>query len=301
MKIYVSGATGRIGSSFMKAFPSAIALVRKKSGFRKEIITDFSRPELCKILSDADAVVHLAGSVKTYSEDELYEANTILTEKVVECTPEKSKFIFSSSISVYGKKLKKIPADEKTECSPDSSYSRSKKLAEDAVRKKKKYVILRIGTVYGPGFRDYFRVLRLLEKGRMPLIGDGKNRIPFVYVDDVADALVSAVKSGKGTYNITGKEKTQAEVYSIACSQLGVSEPKISIPFMAATAVVSAYEFFAGVSGGKPFITREHIEILGRDRAFDCSKAGKELGFKPIPVEKGISETVMEFKKHYKV
>ena len=63
MKIFVTGANGRLGSQFMKLVPNAIPLVRKKSGFKKEIVTDFNSNELKKLLKDADVVVHLAASL----------------------------------------------------------------------------------------------------------------------------------------------------------------------------------------------------------------------------------------------
>lgn len=301
MAIYVSGATGRLGSSFMKLVPSAIPLVRKKSRLKKQKVTDFSVSQLEKILKNAEAVVHIAGSVKTYDKKDLYESNVGLTEKIVEASPPNTRIIFASSISVYGKKLKEIPADEDTECVPDSHYAKSKFLAEKAIMKKPNHAILRIGTIYGPQFSDYFRFLRLLQKKRMPLIGDGNNRVPFVHVEDVCLALQSAITSGRGIYNIVGEEKTQKEVYRIACDLLSVPEPKSSVPFGAAMAFAGTSEFFAKITGKKPFITKEHVAILGCDRVFDCSRAKKDLGFKPRSIEGGIVEVVGAFKKHYKV
>ncbi len=301
MAIYVSGATGRLGSSFMKLVPSAIPLVRGKSRLKKQKVTDFSVSQLGKILKNAEAVVHLAGSVKTYDSKDLYGSNVWLTENIVEASPPSARIIFASSISVYGKELAELPADENAECLPDSHYAKSKLLAEKAVMKKQNYVILRIGTVYGPQFSDYFRFLRLLQKKRMPLIGDGSNRVPFVHVEDACLALKAAIGKGRGIYNIVGEEKTQKEVYRIACDLLSVPEPRSSVPLGAAMTFAGASEFFAGITGKKPAITREHVAVLGYDRAFDCSRARKDLGFKPRPLEGGIVDVVRAFKKHYKL
>ena len=87
----------------------------------------------------------------------LLSLNVGMTKRLVEASPESTKFVLASSVSVYGKTLKELPADESTPVNPDSHYAISKYKAEQLVHKKKKHVILRISTIYGKDYPDYFK------------------------------------------------------------------------------------------------------------------------------------------------
>ena len=41
-KVYITGATGRLGSAVLARLPDAIPLVRKPSGLKNEIVTKLS-------------------------------------------------------------------------------------------------------------------------------------------------------------------------------------------------------------------------------------------------------------------
>lgn len=299
MKIYITGASGRLGRHAMR-FVGAIPLVREKKGLPGEVVTDFSAEGLRRILKDADCVIHLAGSMRFWDAGEMRRANVELTKKIVENSPEKCKIVLASSISVYGKKMREMPADEATPTNPDSAYARSKLEAEEIVRRKKGgHAILRIGTIYGPEFEDYFNILRMLEKGKMFVIGDGRNRVPFVHVEDAAKAVAAAAEKGQGTYVICGESRTQEDIYSIACRELGAAPPKRHVPFWMANLLGRLQELGA-LFGLKPKLTREHVGILGKDRAFKWERARRELGFHPRWAEEGILEVVKEYKKERK-
>jgi dihydroflavonol-4-reductase len=234
--------------------------------------------------------------VDTLDGKKLQEANVELTRKVVEAAPKKCRLIFTSSVSVYGKKPAEIPADESTEANPDTAYAKSKYEAEKLVATLPAHVILRISTIYGPQFEDYMRVLAMIEKRKMRIIGDGKNRIPFVHVDDAAVAVANAAWKGKGVYVIAGEPLGQGEIYAIAAKALGVPAPTKKIARPLALAMARLNELGYRFGGKRPLLTTEHVEILGNDRAFDCSRARKELGFSPRPLGQGIREMVGAYK-----
>ncbi len=294
VKTYITGASGRLGRSVLR-WVRAIPLVRKPSGFEGEVITDFSPDGLKKILKDADCLIHLAGSVKTYDSSELYSSNVGLTKKLLEACPKNCHIVFASSISVYGKHLPQLPADENTSTNPDSDYARAKLEAENLIRSHPSHCILRIGTLYGPAFSDYFTVLRMLEKGKMQMIGDGENHIPFVHVEDVAAVFPKAMKK-KGTFLLTGPPSTQYNIYRMACRELAVPMPNKQIPVWQAMLAARAQEF-QSILGKKPKLTCEHISILSADRIFSYHKAMETLGFSPRRIDDGIREMVWEYKK----
>lgn len=292
MKVYMTGATGRIGRDVFKKV-DAIPLVRKKSGLKNEVVTDFSLSSLRTILEDADALIHFAGCLNTWDKKAMEEANARLTWRVSDATPEDCKIVLAGSITVYGKRRLKLPITEETPPNPDSDYSRTKYEAEKIVRRKKKHCILRLGVVYGPQFEDYFRVIRMIEKGRMPVFGKGGNQVSFVHSEDIAAVFPKALKK-EGTYVLAGPSATQSEIYSYVADALKVSPPKIHIPVWAGMLMGSMWEIGAKF-GRKPALTREHVGILSANRSFDYSKAQKELGFNPRPIKGGIGQMVKEY------
>jgi dihydroflavonol-4-reductase len=288
VKAYITGATGRLGRSVLEQV-GGIPLVRKASGLPGEVITDFSEFSLKKIFRDATHIIHLAGSVKTWDREALEQANVELTRKVVGCSPRDCHVVLASSISVYGKKLAEIPATETTPTHPDSDYARTKFKAEQIVRTRKKHTILRIGTLYGPKFGDYFNVLRMIEKRKMKIFGDGSNRISFVHADDCAAAFPKALERA-GTYILAGPSATQRQIYAYAAHALGAPPPSSTLPVWAGVLLARFQEL-----KGNPLLTREHISIISADRVFDYSKAQHEIGFNPRPIKRGIGEMVSEY------
>jgi dihydroflavonol-4-reductase len=295
-KVYITGASGRLGAAVL-AKVDAVPLVRRPCGLKGEIVTDFSSDQLRGILGDARAVIHLAGSLDTLERKKLQDTNVGLTWRISDSVPKGCRLIYSSSISVYGKNLARKPADEETPARPDSDYARSKLEAENIVRKHPLHVILRIGTIYGPGFEDYFMILERVRTGKMKLVGNGENRVPFVHADDVAAVIAAAVEKGQGTYVVAGEPMTQREIFSIAAKELGVEPPKKKMPLGVASLAARVSAGMAKLAGKKPKITPEHIAVLGHDRIFDCTKARRDLGFAPRPLVQGIKEMVAELKK----
>ncbi len=294
-KVYIVGASGRLGRTILSKI-SAIPLVRRPLGLEGEIVTDFSASSLKGILSDASVLIHAAGSSDTLDSRKMHEANVELTGKIVSALPHDCRIIFASSISVYGKSPSRLPADEQTAVAPDSDYARSKAEAERMVMKCTDHVIFRIAPLYGPGYPDYFRVISLIERGKMSIIGDGANRVPFVHVEDAAGAFKKALRSGSGIYVLAGDTLTQKEIYSAAASELSVEPPKRRVPkaFAMLAAWLSEARFKLGMK--RPSFTREHVAVLSSDRAFDCTRAKNELGFSPRPLEQGIREMVRAYR-----
>ena len=295
--IYITGATGKVGGYVYKLLSEkhdVAAVVREPSGLKKEVVSDFSESSLKKIFRNAHAVIHLAGSV-TYRKKILEESNVELTRKIVNATPENAKIIYSSSISVYGKKPLEKPVTEQTPIHADSDYSRSKYEGEKFVSSHPHSVILRIGAIYGP-FEDYRIVLEKLKKGKMYIIGDGHNLIPFVYAGDVAKVILASLKK-RGTYNIVGNQLSQNEIYRIAADELGVSPPSKHVSFFTANSMAWIKQKISCMTGSRVKIAEEHVGILYYDRPFNCNKAKRELGFSPINTEEGIRKVVRELQK----
>ncbi len=290
--IYVTGASGRLGREVLKVIPEAIPIVRQASGLENEIVTDYSFHDLERMLRNADVVIHLAASRDFLDMNKAREGNVILTQRLATAVPPTARIIFASSISVYGKHLAAMPADEATATRPDTPYAETKLQAEKIVASKPDHVILRIGPLYGPGFDDYFKVLRMIKDGTMRVIGSGSNHIPFVHAEDVATAIAAAVSDGRGVYVLVGECLTQTEVYAIAAKELGVEPPRKHVPTLLAALMAQLSLIRSSLTKTKPKFIPEDIAVLSSDRRFNSSRARKELGFSPRPLADGIKEMV---------
>ncbi len=320
MVALVTGATGRIGSVLVRELlkkkkMEVRALIRnEKESTRlpegtRAFVGDITRIDSMKeAVSDADYVFHLAALVD-YSAPEslLYEVNVKGTDNILKlCCEERGlkSFVFCSTIGVHGKSLKHIPADEGEPFNPGDKYNGSKFLAERTAlgyRGRVPVVVVRPAVVYGAGFEEaYFPIFELMRKGRMPFIGSGGNYVPFVHVSDVVQGMLLASDdedaAGNAYILTSGETRTQREAFEIACRYLNVPPPKISVPVFVAKTYARISGALSRARGRKPKIIPEYVDVLASNRAFDITKAKKELCYEPkIKLEEGIREMVEDY------
>ena len=86
-------------------------------------------------------------------------------------------------------------------------------------------ILLRIGTIYGPG-RDFVDMVRT---GTATLIGDGRNFLTHIHIDDLLDVLQRLAHSGQpgAIYNVCDNEPTRAaDFYGAVRQRLGMLPPR---------------------------------------------------------------------------
>ena len=169
-----------------------------------------------------DYVIHLGAFIpKQSSEANLINkttSNITSTLSLLEHLPKTvKKFIFISTIDVYGITNKVI--NESLVPKPISLYGHSKLYCERMVEEwgKKNNIliqILRIGHVYGTGEEKYHKIIpvtmqRILKGDTIQLFGEGKDIRSFIFITDVIQAIMNAIKleSYSGVTNIVGQEQ----------------------------------------------------------------------------------------------
>ena len=177
MNLCITGALGHIGSKLIRSLqiPNLekvyivdnlltqryASLFDLPSGM--EFIfyeTDILSPEIEKVIEDSDVLIHLAAvtdAERSFGrEEEVEEINKKGLEKVARlCADSGCSLLFPSSTSVYGSQSEVV--DEtcpEKELKPQSPYAESKifgerLLAELSEQMGLKYVIFRIGTIFG--------------------------------------------------------------------------------------------------------------------------------------------------------
>lgn len=155
-----------------------------------------------------EAVINLAAraGVRQSVEDPwcYYETNVVGNLNLLDLCRRTgiSKFVLSSTSSVYGESLGPYTEDMATD-RPLSPYAASKKAAELACYTYHQLhgldvSVLRYFTVYGPAGRpdmSIFRFVKRISQGKpITVFGDGSQQRDFTYVGDIARGTVASLK-----------------------------------------------------------------------------------------------------------
>jgi len=316
--ILVTGASGFLGTRLVevltkKGYPVR-ALIRKLSSSAKleeagaEIyfgdVADLESLRLA--FKGSNMVVHAAAD--TAGDERDGEWSTIGgTKNILHlCGEEKiRKLIYISSCAVYGvadyPKGAVIREEGFLEAFPEKrgSYSWAKLKADqivvEAMTKGTLPIInLRPGTIWGPGGQIFTPILGFsLGKKMYAVIGNGKFVLPFVYIDNLVEAIVKGIENqgiSGGIYNVVDPERiTKREYMNKLVKRLYPGATCLYIPYTLLYSAVYFQEKMFSWAGKKPFLTTYRLTSSQKSVFYESSKIQKELGWKPtVSVEEGI-------------
>lgn len=252
--------------------------------------TTEDKENLYEACIDVDNVFHIAGATynSKYTFDELININVVGTENllnsIVKATADNNKkvrFIFVSSVTVYGYTRKNEKLTETSKPNPMSHYSESKVMAEQvinsicAVHLNISYTNLRFGIFYGYDYKkSFYKIFSNIYKGHGYYIGNGDNHLIFISEYDAVRAMLAVISTDKSlnqVYNVSdGVPYTIKEIFQFVADQLGVKLPNVGIPKAIAKL-------------GRKIINMNYdeFEFIASDRILDISKIKKDLGFVP--------------------
>jgi len=149
--------------------------------------------------------------------------------------------------------------------------------------------VIRPGFIYGPGDNQVIpRVLEALEKGKFAFIGHGDKVLNTVYVGNLIQAVILAVRTEKAVgkiYNITdGVLVDRREFINTIADVWGLPRPKKEVPLWLAKALTPIFEKVNRLTGSKkpPLLNRAKMKFMALNLHFDISRAVEELGYKPV-------------------
>ena len=328
MKILITGASGFIGSFIveeaLKQGFETRAAIRKSSS--KEYLQDerihfielnlSSKAQLIEQLRphQFDYVVHAAGVTKCLNKADFRHINTEGTRNLVDALLDLQmplkRFVFLSSLSVFGAIKEQLPYDEIREDDtpkPNTEYGRSKLEAEkyiDSIGSRLPYTILRPTGVYGPREKDYFMMAKSIKQHIDFAVGYQRQDITFVYVTDVVQAVFLALEKGETgrKYFLSDGQVYQSTTFSdLIHEELG--RPwwlRITAPVWVLRIVTFFGEYIGHMTGKVTALNNDKYNIL-RQRNWRCDiePARRELGFEPkVQLKEGVKTTIQWYKDH---
>lgn len=315
----VTGSNGFIGVKVVKTlleygYRDIRCFVRPSSRLSnlKEVLNSFglesqieivagdllSRDDCARAANGVSVIYHLAaGFDKSFAGAFMNSALT--TRNLMDAFLQNGKvvrFVNVSSFAVYSNlKMKRGAMIDETSPLEDSpqerydAYGFGKLKQEELVReygdkRALPYVILRPGTVFGPGKRDLTGRIGIDTFGFFIHLG-GSNRLPLTYVDNCAEAIVLAglrPNVDGETFNVVDDETLTSRQFLRAYK----SRTKIfsvPLPYFATYALCALWESYSNWSKGQlaPAFNRRRCSAEWKGNRFSNAKIRSRLGWKP--------------------
>ncbi|MGB3664312.1 NAD-dependent epimerase/dehydratase family protein, partial [Mycolicibacter algericus] len=210
------------------------------------------------------------------------------------------RFVFTSSYVTVGRRRGHLATEtDQIDRRRLTPYVQSRVQAEDLVLRYAAdaglpAVAMCVSSTYGDG--DWGRTphgafIAGAVYGKLPFVMDGI-RLEAVGVDDAARALILAAEHGRNgeRYLISERMITNAEIIAIAADEAGVPPParSISVPMLYALGALGALK--ARLGGKDAELSLKSVRMMRAESEVDHSKAVRELGWQPRPVEESIRE-----------
>lgn len=252
--------------------------------------------------AQCDAVFHLAGNTSMWHKhDEQQNRDNIGgTHCMVRAALEHDarRFIFTSSISAYGRHHSVINEDTPANTDSQINYARSKYFSELEVRRGiasgLDAVVLNPCGIIGAGdTHNWSQMIALIDQGKLPGVPPGGGN--FCDVREVAKAHLSAFERGRcgQNYILAGVEASFLELARTISHLLGKRAPRHAMPSLAIKLAGRIYPLLSLFSGEEPSITPEKVEMMTNRVRADGSKAVCELGFDDqVPLQEMLQQCI---------
>lgn len=324
MKVFVTGATGFLGSALVRCAlargHSVRVLARSKSdrrnlaGLDVEVIEgsleETSRLNAC--VRGMDAVFHAAADYRLWVPDpkNMFRTNVEATRQLMlACLSHGvNHIVYTSSVATLGLRKDGSPSDEDTPASYEEMigpYKQSKYRAEELVLKLIKDEQLPARIVYPSapvGPRDVKptptgQMILDAAAGRMPAYVD--TGLNIVHVDDVADGHWLALEKGDigGRYILGQQDMTLKEILEEVAAITGKPAPRVRLPHNLVLPIAYIAEGWARLTGGSTQVTVDGVRLAKKMMFFSSQRARDQLGYQPRPAREAIADAIRWFKE----
>src|SRR5580700_6518039 len=263
-----------------------------------------------RAVNGCNEVYHVAADYRLWLTDPapMYATNVDGTRHVIRAATDAgvSRIVYTSTVGALG-----IPhGGVGREDTPSSlaamtgHYKRSKYMAEqaalEAARAGAPVVIVNPSTPIGP--LDYKptptgRIIVDFLNGRMPAYLD--TGLNLVDVSHCAQGHLLAAEGGQPghKYILGGENLTLREMFERLASISGVPAPRVRIPYGVALGFALGADFVSRrITRRPPRASLTEVRMARKKMFFDHSKAERELGYKPGPINTALSDAISYYR-----
>lgn len=320
MKKLVIGASGFLGSHVTRQVVATGADVRvmlRRTSSTKGI--DDLNVERCygdvfddnalrAAMADCDVVYYCVVDARMWLRDPapLFQTNVEGLRHVLDAAVDAnlSKFVFTSTSGTMAiNDSRPVTEEDPHNWTQGGAYIEARVAAENMVMSYARdrglpAVALCISTTYGPGDwapTPHGAGLAAVATGRFPLYFEYEAEV--VGIEDAARAMLLAAEHGRNgeRYIISDRYMSNREIHQIAATAAGRRPPRIGVP-MPVLRVVGHLSDLAARLLRRDFVmtyaATQMMELMSR---LDNTKARRELGWKPEPVEDSIRSAAIFF------
>ena len=324
-KILITGASGFIGSFMvegaLKRGFETWAGIRASSSRR--YLSDASihfielpydnreklKEVLLKCLAEFggwDYIVHNAGVTQCVDTRDFYKVNYENTRLLIDLLKElgmiPKKFIYMSSLSVFGPgdEVHMTPIRPTDSRKPNTEYGKSKLFTEEYLYSLPDFpfIILRPTGVYGPRDKDYLMLIKTVKSGLDIAVGFKPQIITFIYVKDLVKALYLAIEKAevRSAFFITdGHNYTSNDYTRLVKKKLGLKHVlSLRIPLFVVAAISYTLGSIMQRMGRSFTLNGDKYKIMKqRNWACDTGDLTEKLGFKAdYDLQRGVNESI---------
>ncbi len=308
-RVLVTGATGFLGGAVCAELRAAggweVTATGRDPAKGKRVAADRFLPAdladdgaAALLVRDQEAIIHCAALASPWGRREAFErANVGATRALLEAAVTAGsvrRFVHISTPAIHAEFAHREGLTETSPLPvrPINDYARTKLAAERlvlAAADRLEVVVLRPHALFGVGDTVLLpRLVRAAERGRLPVIGDGRARTDLCCVENAALACRLALEADAGrvrgeAFNIANDEPVPLwETLREFLRAAGLPGPRGRVPFpLAWVGAALAEGWSRAVSGREPAMTRYGAGVLAFSHTFDLTKARQVLGYTP--------------------
>jgi nucleoside-diphosphate-sugar epimerase len=300
--VLITGATGFTGRILTQKLAAAGARIRaivrpsSKIGELDSLgITwfrgDIADPELIgQATEDVEYIFHLATAFRAGEATEedcrrIHLYPTQLMAKAVQGRPEFKRFVCTSTVGVHGHIPGEKPADEEYRFSPSDCYQQTKLETEQWLTASNlPYTIIRPGAIIGPGEERMLKMFKMINKGFILMLGQGKGLFQLIHVDDLTEVMLLATVSPQTQNEALIVANTEPlsiiEMGKIIAKALNRKVRVIRLPIQPFYLAADLCEAVCVPLGFRPPLYRRRVSFYTKDRQFCTAKLHRLLNYR---------------------